>query len=257
VSALQLNVTVDAARRTGPPSDASGRPAATVTRMSRQALSAPRIVAVARELLVAGGLEAVTIREVARVLGVSAPALYKHVQGRAEIVDRLAATCLDELTATVVTARDAAPADDHVERFVAAGEALHGWADAHRAEFALLFATPAVSFTRTEDGVGQAAGVRLGRAFLEIAVSAALSGRLRAIPDEDVPPDVARQLRAWAAARELPLGDGQLWASVAGFHDLLGLVSVEAFGQVGFALTDTRDYMRVRLRELAERLVTS
>ena len=64
------------------------------------------------------------------------------------------------------------------------------------------------------------------------------------------------RLRAWAGARGVPLTDGQLWAAVAGFHDLLGLVSVEAFGQVGFALTDTTAYTRVRIRDLAERLVT-
>jgi AcrR family transcriptional regulator len=229
--------------------------AASARRGAAGGVTVPRIVAVARALLVSGGLEAVTVREVARGLGVSAPALYKHVHGRGEIVDRLAAACLEELTVAVVAARDAAALGDHAGRFVAAGEALNRWAQAHRAEFALLFATPAAAVARPEDGAGHAAGVRLGRAFLEIAVPAALAGRLRAAPDGAVPPPVAEQLRAWGEARDVPLGDGQLWSVVAGFHDLLGLVAVAAFGQVGFALRDTDDYMRVRLRELAGRLV--
>ncbi len=225
--------------------------------MSRPPVTVPRIVEVARARLASGGLEAVTVREVARGLGVSAPALYKHVGGRADIVDQLAAACLGELTAAVVGGRDAVAASDHAGRFVGAGEALHAWAQAHRAEFALLFATPAAAFARPEDGAGHMAGVRLGRAFLEIAAAAALAGRLRAVPDEAVPPPVAVQLRAWGEARDVPLGDGQLWSVVAGFHDLLGLVAVSAFGQVGFALTDTRDYMRVRLSHLAARLVVT
>lgn len=228
-----------------------------MTAVTRAPVTVPRIVAVARSLLVAGGLEAVTVRDVARGLDVSAPALYKHVQGRAEIVDQLAASCLDELTAAVTAARDAAPEADHVARFVAVADALHAWAGANRAEFALLFATPAVPFARPEDGVGHAAGQRLGRAFLEVVVGAARAGRLAAAPDASVPTEVAAQLRSWAASRDLPLTDGQLWTAVAGFHDLLGLVSVEAFGQVGFALHDTAAYMRTRIRELADRLVPS
>lgn len=222
---------------------------------TRAPVTVDRIVAAARALLVQGGPEAVTVREVGRGLGVSAPALYKHVQGRGEIVDQLAASCLDELAEEVRVARDARPPDDHRGRLFAAGQALRTWAHAHPAEFALLFATPATSFVRPQDGAGHGAGVRLGRVFLEVLVPAARAGRLRAVPDDAVPPAVAAQLRAWGAARGLPLSDGQLWTAVAGFHDLLGLVSVEAFGQVGFALRDTEDYMRVRTEALVHRLL--
>ncbi len=218
-------------------------------------MTVERIVAVARELLVAGGIEAVTVRQVARGLTVTAPALYKHVQGRAEIVDQLTATCLDELTTAIVTARDAVPADDFRGRLSAVGLALRDWARAHPAEFALAFATPATAFDRVATGAGQAAGVRLGQAFLEIVVPAAMAGRLRAAPDGQVPPEVAVQLRAWGQARGMPLSDGQLWAAVRGFHDILGLVAVEAFGQLGFALRDTSAYMADRLASLADDLL--
>src|SRR3712207_5505847 len=101
---------------------------ASVTRVSRPSVTVDRIVAVARALLVAGGLEAVTVREVARGLTVTAPALYKHVSGRGEIVDQLAVSCLRELTEHVVDARNALPPHEHLGRLTAAGLALHRWA---------------------------------------------------------------------------------------------------------------------------------
>jgi AcrR family transcriptional regulator len=222
--------------------------------MTRAPVTPATIVGAARTLLVRGGLESVVVREVARSLGVSAPALYKHVDGRTDIVDRLSAVCLDELTDEVVRARDAA-GDEPRAAFVAAGLAWYRWAHRHPAEFALLFATPAVPFERPTDGRGRQAGLRLGRAFLEIVVRAADGGRLLAPPDHEVPPEVAVQLRDWGADRGMPLGDGQLWTAVSGFHDLLGLVMVEAFGQLGFALADTDAYMRRRLARLADALI--
>jgi AcrR family transcriptional regulator len=213
------------------------------------------IVVAARRLLVDGGLENVGIRELARILGVSAPALYNHTSGgRGEIVDLLAAACLDELSDGVLAARDALPAHDHRGRFLAASRAWYRWAHDHPAEHALLFATPAVAFERPAQGRAHIAGTRLGQAFTEIAVSAALAGRLRACPPENVPAEVAEQLDRWASATGLPLGPGHLWSMVCAFQDLMGLVMTESFGQLGYALPRTDAHMEARLQRLADAL---
>lgn len=226
-----------------------------IARAPREPVTVGGIVAAARALLVGGGVESVTVRELGRALQVTAPALYKHVGGRAEIVDLLTAACLDELTAEITAARDAADPADHRERLLAAALAWHRWAHAHPAEHALVFATPAVAFDRPETGDGATAGLRLGRAFLEIAVPAALAGALPAPDDREVPPAVAAQLRPWAGSRGLPLRDGQLLAVVQGFQDLMGLIMTASFGQLGFALADTDAYMRGRIEQLADALM--
>jgi AcrR family transcriptional regulator len=214
----------------GPPPSIDEGPRAPVT------VSA--IVAAARELLVQGGPENVGIRQLARSLRVSAPALYKHTSGRGEIVDLLAAACLDELTGIVIAAREELPHHDHRGRFLAAGRAWYRWAHSHPAEHALIFATPAVTFDRPTHGQAHAAGTRLGRAFQEIAGPAALAGQLRAVPDDDVPIDVATQLVQWATTRGLSLRVGQLWTTTCAFQDLMGLIMTESFGQLGYASPD-------------------
>jgi len=233
---------------------AAAEPPPPIDKAPRAPVTVATIVAAARELLVQGGPENVAIRELARSLRVSAPALYKHTSGRGEIVDLLAAACLDELTGIVIAARDEQPHDDHRGRLLAAGQAWYRWAHAHPAEHALIFATPAVTFDRPTHGRAHAAGTRLGRAFQEIAAPAALSGQLRSVPDDDVPVDVATQLRQWAATRGVPLSVGQLWSTTCAFQDLMGLIMTESFGQLGYALTDTDAHMQARLVQLADAL---
>lgn len=217
---------------------------------ARTGVSVPRMIAAARDLLRAGGLEAVQVRELARSLGVSAPALYKHVRGREEVVDRLVAACLDEVTAAVAAARDAADPADPRGRFLAAARGFAGWARANRAEFALVFATPVTGFAKVTGGAGDQAGVRLGQVFVEVAASS--RDRLR--DAGPLPSALASPLSAWAEKRRLPLTVGQVHTVVSAFGDLLGLVAVDVFGQLGFALPETDLYLDRRLDELADRV---
>ena len=57
------------------------------TRRGEPPVTSERIVAVAVEILDAGGLEALTMRRVAEQLGVVAPSLYWHVRTKDDIID--------------------------------------------------------------------------------------------------------------------------------------------------------------------------
>jgi AcrR family transcriptional regulator len=221
----------------------------------RAPLTIPAVVGAARRLLAAGGLENVTIRDVAQQLQVTSPALYKHVNGRAEIVDLLGAACLDELTVQVTAGRDAAEPDDHAGRLLGATRAWSAWASSHPAEHALVFATPAFSFDRPATGQSFQAGLRLGAAFLAILEPAARAGVLREA--SVVPADVAVQLRQWASSRGLTMTDGQLWTAVRGFQDAMGMIMTESAGQLGFALSRTETYMQRRLEDLVADLIVT
>lgn len=63
----------------------------------RAGLTRPAVLAAARELLAAGGLEALTMRALADRLHVAPNALYSHVAGKTALIDEL----LDELLALV------------------------------------------------------------------------------------------------------------------------------------------------------------
>ena len=68
------------------------RPAPTENREQRRA----EIVRAGLELLEQGGLEALSLRRVAQVLGMHAPGLYWYIEDKQELIDLLAKAILDE-----------------------------------------------------------------------------------------------------------------------------------------------------------------
>lgn len=65
------------------------------------ALTRDQIVQVALELMNEFGLEEVSTRRIAAVLGVKGPALYKHFRSKADLLDAMAAAMLSERFSTI------------------------------------------------------------------------------------------------------------------------------------------------------------
>ncbi|MBI5946887.1 MAG: TetR/AcrR family transcriptional regulator [Chloroflexi bacterium] len=86
-------------------------------------ISLDAVLAAARDLLETRGAEGVTMREVARRLGVSAPSLYFHVESRDDLLRGVITAGLRELEAGQVAATTAG----------SPGAALHALADAYLA----------------------------------------------------------------------------------------------------------------------------
>src|SRR3954454_9010786 len=88
------------------------------TRAEAHAATASRIVSAARDLLVRNG--EVTLRAVARELGMTAPALYRYAPSHEELV-RIVAIAIDaDVAARISRAADRQRADDPAARLLAA-----------------------------------------------------------------------------------------------------------------------------------------
>jgi AcrR family transcriptional regulator len=104
----------------------------------RAQLTRDAIVAAARELVAAEGLEALSLRRLAAALGVTAPALYAHLDGKRDLLRALA-----ESEFVALQARFAAiPADDPVERMRAASRAYVAHARENPELFRVMFLFP-------------------------------------------------------------------------------------------------------------------
>ncbi len=129
---------------------------------------------VASALLVERGPDAVSLRAIARALGVTAPALYRYYKSLEDLLERLrldfCADLAEELTAEIATLPD-----DGAVQFFAICRGFRRWALAHTREFTLVFASP---------GAGRAGRFDepFGRIFL------AATGRLLANYDIVTPP---------------------------------------------------------------------
>lgn len=100
------------------------------------------IRAAARTLLVEHGIDAVTLRAIARQLGITAPALYRYYNSREDLLDHLRQETCAELAAELTAEITKRSADDHVGRVYAICRTFRRWALTHPQEFTLVFASP-------------------------------------------------------------------------------------------------------------------
>jgi AcrR family transcriptional regulator len=104
----------------------------------RPALQRDVIVAAARAMIVAGGLEAFSLRRLGRQLGVTAPALYAHVDSKQELIRAVAEIEIGRLAADFESVRDTDP----IERIRAHGRAYVAYARENPELFRLILLAP-------------------------------------------------------------------------------------------------------------------
>lgn len=224
--------------------------------MARAPLTMESLVLTSRALLVEGGPDAVVIREVARRLGVTAPALYRHVDGRDDLLTLLIAACTDEVTRTCTTALSTCAPDDVVGRLRVSTWAFRSWALQHPPEFGLVYGTPVARYAAPDDGPTVAAMQRFGGLFGGVFTDLLRAGRLRTVPEEDLEPGVRVHLQTAASAMALPMRPGELYPFVVGWHRMLGIVSVEVSGHLRWAFgDDATAFVRGQLDDLAADLL--
>src|SRR5512133_3245011 len=93
----------------------------------------------ARRILVSDGVDGLSLRAIAREMGMTAPALYRYFPSREDLVVALIADLYDQLTATLEAARDAVVPADPRRQLAQTSRAFRTWALANPREFGLLF----------------------------------------------------------------------------------------------------------------------
>lgn len=147
-----------------------------------QRTSLAEIVSAARALLDGGGPDAVTMGAVAAAVGVRGPSLYKHVDGRGELLRLVAAAAVAQLGREVSAATDAQT--DPAASLVAAARALRGFARRSPHAYGLIFG-PVPE------------GIRPSADILEEAAAPMLRAVAGLVPESEVLP-AARTMTSWA-----------------------------------------------------------
>ena len=208
----------------------------------------------AGRVLVARG-EEVSLRAVARAVGMTAPALYRYVDSHGDLLDLIGGDLYDELIDDLERARDAIDETDLQGRLVAMAHAFRRWALAHRHEYALLYANPLDSQTpqATEGGCTLEASKRFGALFAEVFLAMWQAGLIDPPDIDRLDPALLRMLQASAHGTiELPLEVHYLF--VRQWSRLYGMVTLEAFGHLHWALEDSLPLFEVMLDECAAEL---
>lgn len=239
--------------------------ALTLSRRDRvRAATVAEIKETARRILVADGPEGLSLRAIAREMGMTAPALYRYFPSREDLVTALIADLYDELVSAMTAARDAPPdpataagMPDWLLPLGGASRGFRQWALEHRREFALLFGSPIpgieIDRTNDEDPAHQAAH-RFGQVFGELVAGIYLTRPFPIPADEEIAPELRTELVDWCESFpvDMPLGAAQVFLSC--WIRLYGAVAMEVFGHLEFALPDAGPMFEVELRDLAIKL---
>jgi AcrR family transcriptional regulator len=212
------------------------------------------IVRIGRQHLATDGAAALSLRAVARDLGVVSSAVYRYVRSRDELLTLLVVDGYDELGDAVDAAVRSVPSDDFRGRQAAIGRAVRSWGLAEPATYALLFGSPVPGYEAPAE-LTMGPGTRVVRALVGLWTEAYAAGRLS---PPDVPVTSPALAAGFAAAREemgAAVPDHVIAAGVFGWAALFGCVSFEIFGQYGAdCLGDPEGLFEHHLEMLAQSL---
>jgi AcrR family transcriptional regulator len=211
----------------------------TATRRERLRLATvDEIKTVARAQMAAEGTASVTLRAIAREMGMTPSALYRYFGSRDELVTALVTDAYDALADAMEAAVAEVPAGGHAERLLAAFGAFRRWALRHPTEFALIFGSPIPGYQAPE--TTRPAGERYTGLLLRLLAQAHGDGALRRERlDLRVPPALEDQLVAFRQRQgvaDLPVP--VLAFALSAWVRLHGVVALEVFGHLRPAVGD-------------------
>jgi AcrR family transcriptional regulator len=192
----------------------------------------------ARRLLVTGGPQAISLRAIARDMGMTAPAIYRYFPSLDALIVELAGDLYDELRESIERARDGA-GDDPVGQLAAMARAFRHWSIQHPVEFALIFGNRMPELAAFDEDCEDPThpGARFGAVFLQPFVELWRRAPFPTPPHELIERRLGRCLDPLRQNYgDVPVEVAYLFLS--GWTRLYGLVCMEVFNQLHWAVTE-------------------
>ncbi|MGI5525496.1 TetR/AcrR family transcriptional regulator [Micromonospora sp. CA-259024] len=206
------------------------------------------IKAVARRHLATDGAN-LSLRAVARDMGMVSSAIYRYVPSRDDLLTALILEAYDGLGDAVEAANSRTDPHDLRGRWHAVCRAARDWALAHPAEYALLYGSPVPGYTAPADTVLPAQRPPL--TLVGILRDGLADGRLT-VPAEEPPEPVRADLTELADAFFSGMPSALLARGMAGWTQLFGLISFELFGRLNQTISHRDAYFEHQVGLMAD-----
>ncbi|MFC7530532.1 TetR/AcrR family transcriptional regulator [Actinoplanes sp. GCM10030250] len=203
------------------------------------------IKAVARRHLATDGAN-LSLRAVARDLGMASSAVYRYFASRDELLTALIIDAYDAVGAAAEEA--AASVEGALEKWLAAGHAARDWALANPHEWALIYGSPVPGYQAPQDTI-----VPASRVLLLLGETLATAYRAGEVPSRELPAGrYAEELGVVAANYYPDLPARAIADAISGFFQLCGAISAELFGQLNNSVDeDRRGFFEFQMRGAA------
>ncbi|MFC4529462.1 TetR/AcrR family transcriptional regulator [Sphaerisporangium dianthi] len=197
------------------------------------------IMQVARRRLAEEGAGGLSLRAVARELGMVSSAIYRYFPSRDDLITALIIEAFNAVGAAVEAADAACGRDRHLDRWMAACRAVRAWALAHPHEYALIHGTPVPGYVAPQDTAVAAArdGVVMAN-ILRDAHQAGTLAPLAGLPP--APASFAPDARRLREALFTDLSDDVILRAIGAWTHVYGAVSFELFGMYKSVIEEDR-----------------
>src|ERR1022692_3903827 len=221
-----------------------------------RAATSQEIIQTARRLLVRDGSTAISLRAIAREMGMTAPALYRYYDSHEELIEHVIADIFTELAdylqAEIAPVGSSTSSPESIAgQLLTACQAFHDWAVAHPAEFGMIFGSPLPGLDLAHDDPIAECGFRFGQVFVTLFEELWQVRPFTVPPDDEIGAAIRPQLAHYRdlIGSSLPLG--ALQTSLRCWVLLYGTVSLEVFGHMRFALDNAAPMFEMMLTDLA------
>lgn len=206
----------------------------------------------AREQIATEGAPNLSLRAIARDIGVASSALYRYYDTRDQLLTDLIIDTYDEIGRVVEKADARMKRSDLRGRWRAISQSLRTWALAHPSDFGLVFGTPVPGYVAPDDTIGPAK--RYTTVLLQLLNDLQVAG---VSPGNNSP--VTKSLRNQYAILCGRLGfeisDDHMRAGLSAWMSLIGAVSLEVFGQLDNVLPRPGDQFESTMEILATNIL--
>ncbi|MFF4054685.1 TetR/AcrR family transcriptional regulator [Streptomyces sp. NPDC001668] len=200
----------------------------------------------ARRQLAEQGAAKLSLRAVARELGMVSSALYRYFPSRDDLLTALIIDAYDSLGESAERAHAAVAGAGPLERWVTVCEAVRHWALGHPHEYALIYGSPVPGYTAPQTTIPPAA--RVGLLLIGIVRDAHQGPGLAELAP--VPEDLRAESARIAADLAPDLPSEVAAPLVAAWAQLFGLVGFELFGQFHQVVEEREPFFRHAVRGL-------
>lgn len=204
------------------------------------------IKTVARRHLARDGSAALSLRAVARDVGMVSSAVYRYFPSRDELLTALIIDAYSSFGECVVRAEAAIRRSDFAGRWMASCRAARAWALAEPQQYALIFGSPIPGYVAPQDTVDPAAIVPV--TVLGILADAAEAGMGVRPIGRPIPRAVRADLRGLRESARLTLADEALSRAIMAWTQLIGSISFELFGHLHNVIFDVEAYFDHQMR---------
>jgi AcrR family transcriptional regulator len=201
----------------------------------------------ARRQLASQGASGLSLRAVARELGMVSSALYRYFGSRDELLTALIIDAYDALGAAAEQASSGQPAADIRGRWRATCGAIRDWALASPHEYALIYGSPVPGYQAPQATVVSA--IRVVRVMGDILTDA---NPAAGHPEEPLRPELAQQVAIIAEAIAPGIDDRVLARALIAWTQLFGMISFELFGQFVGSLEPADEFFGYTVERMAD-----